>query len=64
MFKRKIKLCKHKFQDKGYFVLYGKYPRVYAVCSRCGVAIHRPIYTRQQLDDFEQEQLREEENGY
>jgi hypothetical protein len=60
--KKKIKLCQHRFKDIGYFVLDGKHPRMFSVCRKCNIAVHRPIYTRKQLEEFEENQLMEGEN--
>ena len=48
------KSCKHKFIERGHFVLSDK-PRLLNICSKCGVAIHTPIYTRRRLAEIETE---------
>lgn len=49
------KICNHDFVDKGYFTLDNKYPRVFSTCMKCGVSVHRPIYSKKQFEESEEE---------
>ena len=51
IFKRKEEEgCKHDFVDISPLVI-NNLPRMVAVCKKCGVAVHRKIYTTKQLQE-------------
>ena len=54
------KICKHKFKDTGFVVLNMKYPRVISTCKRCGISVHRPVFSIKQLDELERKQSGEQ----
>ena len=50
--KGKEKKCDHKFEDFNAIVI-KDFPRMVCVCKRCGVCIHRKIYTIDKLAELE-----------
>jgi hypothetical protein len=53
-----MKNCKHKFEEHNAFVITrnGKeFPRMSMVCKRCGICIHKPIYSIELLRKVEAE---------
>jgi hypothetical protein len=50
--KKKDKPCDHIFEDKFALVIQDK-PRIVGICKRCGLAIHRKIYTVKQVQELE-----------
>ena len=47
-----MKTCKHKWEARNPFIIKRnekEYPRMCYICKRCGVAVHKHIYSEEQL---------------
>jgi len=58
MFKKR-KFCKHKWVAHNCFMMKDKQdrevPRVCCVCIKCGIAVHKRVYSNDELQKLEQE---------
>lgn len=50
--KKKSENCLHKFEDRNAVVIKDQI-RMISVCSKCGVSVHRKVYTISQLREVE-----------
>lgn len=53
--KKEDKPCQHKFKDLNSVVI-GNYIRIVSVCSECGLAVHRPVYSIKKMWENDEEE--------
>jgi hypothetical protein len=51
--KKKESRCNHNFEDRHAIVIDNKYPRLVSVCKKCGLAVHRQIYSIKRATELE-----------